>query len=189
MWFPWRCSEQERRCYCIITIPRFFPPIQAMSGSVSDNQVIGKEHRVHKKFVKGARGIWREKGCEPLLYLGENSAPGNVFLMSFSEVDECLSNPFHEYATCVNLAGSYCCKCQDGFFGNRTHCLTRPGLTLFPLMSLMMYLSVTQFQTKVLSDSLSDLFPIVEEMHHGQKPLCCRWWLRRKRCPAKMELA
>ena len=38
------------------------------------------------------------------------------------DIDECLSSPCHNNATCNDTDGSYECTCDDGFTGNGTEC-------------------------------------------------------------------
>ena len=43
---------------------------------------------------------------------------------NFFIIDECLVNNggCHKYADCINLIGSFECKCKTGFSGNGTFC-------------------------------------------------------------------
>lgn len=49
-----------------------------------------------------------------LLKLILHSFPGNN---CETEVDECLSDPCHNGATCVDHLNAFSCICQDGFQG------------------------------------------------------------------------
>lgn len=42
----------------------------------------------------------------------------------FSDIDECNRNTSlcDQYATCINVPGSYSCQCDSGFTGNGTIC-------------------------------------------------------------------
>ena len=41
---------------------------------------------------------------------------------SFSDIDECLSNPCDANADCKNTIGSFTCKCRNGFNGDGLTC-------------------------------------------------------------------
>ena len=52
---------------------------------------------------------------------------GCVYL---TDVDECLTNPCHVYASCVNEPGSYSCYCLSGYTGDGSYCQGKPGVML-----------------------------------------------------------
>ena len=47
-----------------------------------------------------------------------------TFISSIADVNECLKvdHGCHMNASCVNLNGTYTCKCKQGFVGNGTSC-------------------------------------------------------------------
>ena len=49
-----------------------------------------------------------------------------IYLKLVIDVNECLlSNGCHENAECLNLIGSYDCKCQTGYSGNGFNCTSQ----------------------------------------------------------------
>ena len=40
----------------------------------------------------------------------------------FIDINECQQNVCHVNSTCINIPGSYKCKCRTGFAGNGTTC-------------------------------------------------------------------
>ena len=44
--------------------------------------------------------------------------PININYNLNTEINECLSNPCHNGAECLNLVNAYKCKCKTGFFGH-----------------------------------------------------------------------
>ena len=44
---------------------------------------------------------------------------------SFAEIDECLSDPCDDNATCTNTPGSYICECNTGYSGNGLTCISK----------------------------------------------------------------
>lgn len=49
------------------------------------------------------------------LFPGSGTAPNNVCI----EVDECVSNPCLNGATCIDAVNSYQCQCRNGYTGLR----------------------------------------------------------------------
>ena len=40
-----------------------------------------------------------------------------LFVLSYSDIDECAGSPCKNGAKCVNILGSYLCSCKAGFTG------------------------------------------------------------------------
>ena len=45
------------------------------------------------------------------------------FMLTFSEIDECISNPCDTNAECKDAINSYTCKCKEGFTGDGISCI------------------------------------------------------------------
>lgn len=43
--------------------------------------------------------------------------PSDYFIIFFTDIDECLSNPCHNGATCSDVIDFYNCSCIPGFDG------------------------------------------------------------------------
>ena len=54
--------------------------------------------------------------------LSDNILTLTKFLLNFSDIDECISNPCDTNATCNNYMGSYSCTCNYGYTGDETTC-------------------------------------------------------------------
>ena len=44
-------------------------------------------------------------------------------MLTFSEIDECISNPCDTNAECKDAINSYTCKCKEGFTGDGISCI------------------------------------------------------------------
>ena len=55
------------------------------------------------------------------------------FMLNFSDIDECISNPCHANAECKDGINSYTCKCKEGFNGDGISCT---GNSHYKLLSL-----------------------------------------------------
>ena len=55
-----------------------------------------------------------------------------MFLMfALSDVNECVTNPCHDNATCTDNEGSYSCHCNNGFAGNGFNCTSKDNIIKF----------------------------------------------------------
>jgi hypothetical protein len=48
-----------------------------------------------------------------------------LFLLFFLDIDECLTNPCHVNASCIDNEGSFVCQCHAGYSGNGFNCSSK----------------------------------------------------------------
>ena len=62
-------------------------------------------------------GQWSSDGRN-----GNINDPISADIFSCQDIDECITNPCHTNATCVNRDGSFTCTCNDGYDGDGFDC-------------------------------------------------------------------
>lgn len=68
-----------------------------------------------------------------------------------ADIDECVSEPCHEYGICTNVAGNFSCSCKKGYLGDGTKdgrgCIKK---SVFPVAKFSLGISCHEFSFIVL---------------------------------------